>query len=73
MFSNSTRSRKESQAKSETLELAKAIASRNDTQIRYSKESQAWFGESIDWTQGIIISADSLNEIMKKMWSANIR
>lgn len=73
MFNNSTQSRKESQAKSETLEFAKTIALRFDTKIRHSKESDCWFCESIDWTQGVRIYADSINELMKKMWSAGIR
>lgn len=71
MFSNSTRERLQKQAQNQSFESAETIASRNGMKISHNKEAGVYACKEPD--SGIYVAADSISQLIDKMWSANIR
>lgn len=71
MFSNSTREILQKQAHNQNFERAETIASKYGMNISHNKEAGVYVCKESD--SGIYIAADSISQLIDKMWSANIR
>lgn len=72
MFSNSAQSRAKTKDQLFKEALAAEIAARNAMKIRFNKEACVWICEDQGNT-GSYIAAETVNQLIDKMWSANIR
>lgn len=70
MFLNSSQTREEKKDQVAKCLLVTEIASRNDMKISFNRDANTWICKGED---GFYIGADSISNLIDKMWQNNIR